>query len=122
LKWSTVWSTFSRSEWSVVRSALLLKGVCWKKVPTQSKEVSPQTLQTALYVLPFAVHIWAPRRKFVAWLELCPDHSFMRKGIVFILYCWNEQKWDGRTIMNKTNYVNGTHHAKLLMREEWYMR
>jgi hypothetical protein len=54
-KWSTVCSTFSRSGWSVVRSASLAKGGTSKKrpsphlhkVPTWSK-VSPRTLQTAL--------------------------------------------------------------------------
>jgi hypothetical protein len=55
-KWSTVFSTFSRSGWSVVRSASLAKGGTSKKrpslhlhkVPTRSNKVSPRTLQTAL--------------------------------------------------------------------------
>jgi hypothetical protein len=53
-KWSTVCSTFSRSGWSVVRSALLAKGVTSKKrpsprlhkVPTRSN-VSRLTFQTS---------------------------------------------------------------------------
>jgi hypothetical protein len=43
-------STFSRSGWSVVRSASLAKGGTphLHKVPTSSNKVSPRTLQTAL--------------------------------------------------------------------------
>jgi hypothetical protein len=56
LKWSTVCSTFLRSGWSVVRSALLAKGGTLEKrlllhlhkVLTRNNKVSPQTLQTAL--------------------------------------------------------------------------
>jgi hypothetical protein len=52
----TVSSTFSRSEWSVVRSVSLAKGGTSKKrpsphlhkVPTPSNKVSPRTFQTAL--------------------------------------------------------------------------
>jgi hypothetical protein len=55
-KWSTVYSTFSKSGWSVARSASLVKGGTSKKrpsphihkFPTRSNEVSPRTLQTAL--------------------------------------------------------------------------
>jgi hypothetical protein len=55
-KRSTVCSTFSRSGWSVVRSASLAKGDTSKKrpsphlhkVPTRSNKVSPRTLQTCL--------------------------------------------------------------------------
>jgi hypothetical protein len=55
-KWSTVCSTFSRSGWSVVRSASLAKGGTSEKrpsphlheVPTRSNKVSPRTLQAAL--------------------------------------------------------------------------
>jgi hypothetical protein len=54
-KWSTVCSTFSRSGWSVVRSASLDKGGTSKKrpsphlhkVPTRSNKASPRTFQTA---------------------------------------------------------------------------
>jgi hypothetical protein len=56
----TVCSTFSRSGWSVVRSASLAKGGTSKKrpssklhrVPTWSNNVSPRTFQTALVVAP----------------------------------------------------------------------
>jgi hypothetical protein len=52
-KWWTVCSTFSRSGWSVVRSASLAKGGASKKrpsphlhkFPTRSNKVSPRTLQ-----------------------------------------------------------------------------
>jgi hypothetical protein len=50
----TVCSTFTRSGWSVVRSASLTKGGTSSpspylhKVPTRSNKVSPRTLQTAL--------------------------------------------------------------------------
>jgi hypothetical protein len=52
----TTVTPFSRSGWSVVRSALLVKGGTSKKrpsphlhtVPTRSNKVSPRTLQTAL--------------------------------------------------------------------------
>jgi hypothetical protein len=55
-KWSTVWSTFSRSGCSVIRSASLAKGDTSKKrpsphlhkVPTRNNKVSPRTLQMAL--------------------------------------------------------------------------
>jgi hypothetical protein len=55
-KWSAVCSTFLRSGWSIVRSALLAKRGTLKKrpsphlprVPTWSNKVSPQTLQMAL--------------------------------------------------------------------------
>jgi hypothetical protein len=58
-KWSTVCNTFSRSGWSVVRSAWLAKGGISKKiqsphlhkVPTRSNKVSPRSLQTALVCL-----------------------------------------------------------------------
>jgi hypothetical protein len=60
-KWSTVCSTFSRSGWSIVRSASLAKGRTSERrpsphlhnVPTQSNKVSQRTLQTAL------VYTWA---------------------------------------------------------------
>jgi hypothetical protein len=53
-KLSTVSSTFSRSGWSVVRSASLARGATSKKrpsphlheVPARSNKVSPRTLQT----------------------------------------------------------------------------
>jgi hypothetical protein len=56
LKWSKTCSTFSRSGWSVVGSALLAKGGTLKKRPlphlqkvlTWSNKVSPRTFQTAL--------------------------------------------------------------------------
>jgi hypothetical protein len=55
-KWSTVCSTFSRSGWSVVRSASLAKRGTSKKrpsphlhkIPTRNNKVSLRTLQTAL--------------------------------------------------------------------------
>jgi hypothetical protein len=55
-KWPTVCITFSRSGWSVVRSASLANGGTSKKrpsphlheVPTRSNTMSPRTLQTAL--------------------------------------------------------------------------
>jgi hypothetical protein len=55
-EWSTVCSTFSRSGWSVVRSASLAKGGTSKKrpsphlhkVPIRSNKVSPRTFQMAL--------------------------------------------------------------------------
>jgi hypothetical protein len=55
-KWSTVCSTFSRSVWSVIRSASLAKGGTSKKrpsphlheVPTRSNKASPRTWQMAL--------------------------------------------------------------------------
>jgi hypothetical protein len=55
-KWSTVCSAFSRSGWSVLRSASLGKGGTSKKrpsphlhkVPTRNNKASPRTFQTAL--------------------------------------------------------------------------
>jgi hypothetical protein len=53
-KWSMVCSTFLRSGWSVVRSALLAKRGNSKKrpslhkIPTQSNKASPRNFQTAL--------------------------------------------------------------------------
>jgi hypothetical protein len=55
-KWSTVCTTFSKSEWSVVRSALPAKGGASKRRPsphlhkvlTRSNKVSPRNFQTAL--------------------------------------------------------------------------
>jgi hypothetical protein len=75
-KWSTVCSTFSRSGWSVVRSASLAKGGTSKKrpsshlhkVPTRSNKVSPQTFQTAL-VLTNSMEqrpIWEPNSRLVS--------------------------------------------------------
>jgi hypothetical protein len=57
-KWSTVCSTFSRSGWSVLRSASLAKGGTSRKRPsphlhkvsTRSNKVNPRTLQTALVI------------------------------------------------------------------------
>jgi hypothetical protein len=59
----TVRSTFSRSGWSVVRSASLAKGRTSKKrpsprfheVPTRSNKASPRTFETAL-LNPFFMH------------------------------------------------------------------
>jgi hypothetical protein len=56
LKLSTVYSTFTRNGWNVVRSASLANGGISKKrpsphlhkVPTRSNKVNPRTLQTAL--------------------------------------------------------------------------
>jgi hypothetical protein len=53
-KWSTACNTFSRSEWSAVRSASLAKGGTLKKrpsphlynVPTRNNKVSPRNYQT----------------------------------------------------------------------------
>jgi hypothetical protein len=61
---STVCSTFSRSGWSVVRSAPLAKGDSSKKrpsphlhkVPTRSNKVSPRTFQTALVNIQTCTH------------------------------------------------------------------
>jgi hypothetical protein len=58
-KWSTVCSTFSRSGWSVVRSASLAKGGTSKKrpsphlhkVPTLSNKASPQPFQMTLVLV-----------------------------------------------------------------------
>jgi hypothetical protein len=58
--WSTVCNTFSRSGWSVVRSASLSKGSTSKKrpslhlyeVPTRSNKVSPRTFQMTLVYVP----------------------------------------------------------------------
>jgi hypothetical protein len=48
-KWSTVWSTFSRSGWSVVRNASLAKGGTSKNGPlSHLHKVPTRTLQTAL--------------------------------------------------------------------------
>jgi hypothetical protein len=57
-KWSMVCSTFLRSGWSVVKSALFAKGGTLEKtlspylhkVQIQSNNVSPRTLQTALII------------------------------------------------------------------------
>jgi hypothetical protein len=57
-KWSTVCSTFSRSGWSVVRSASLAKGCTSKtrpsphlhKVPIRSNKVNARTFQRALVI------------------------------------------------------------------------
>jgi hypothetical protein len=65
-KWSTVCSTFSRSGWSVVRSAFLAKGGTSKKrpsphlhkVPTRSNKLSPRTFQTALVQTFTATQMW----------------------------------------------------------------
>jgi hypothetical protein len=62
---STVCSTFSRSAWSVVRSASLVKGGTSKKrpsphlhkVPARSNKVGPRTLQTTL-INHFASNKW----------------------------------------------------------------
>jgi hypothetical protein len=63
-KWSTVCSTFLRSGWSVVRSALLAKGGTSKKRPslhphkvlTWSNKVSLWTFHTAL-ILPYTISV-----------------------------------------------------------------
>jgi hypothetical protein len=59
--WSTVCSTFSRSGWSFIRGASLVKWGTSKKrpsphlhkVPTRSNKASPRTFQTALKILCF---------------------------------------------------------------------
>jgi hypothetical protein len=60
-KWSTVCSKFSKSGWSVVRSASFANGGASKKrpslhlhqVPTWSNKVGPRTSQTALVIYGF---------------------------------------------------------------------
>jgi hypothetical protein len=89
LKLSTVCSTFSRTGWSVVRSASLAKvGTSKKrpsphlhKVPTRSNKVSPRTLQTVLIHTHtnalYRRQIW-PWHSF--WLQqavLCTDVCFV---------------------------------------------
>jgi hypothetical protein len=67
-KWSTVCSTYSRSGWSVVRSASLAKGGTSKKrpsphlheVPTRSNKVSPRTFQTAIVRIPPELSVYCP--------------------------------------------------------------
>jgi hypothetical protein len=88
-KWSTVCSTFSRSGWSVVRSASLSKGGTSKKRPsphlrkvsTRSNKVSPRTLQTALVCLfsPIASHVILKME--AAWTSetLVPYHITTRR-------------------------------------------
>jgi hypothetical protein len=75
LKWSMVCSTFLRSGQSTVRTALLAKGHTLKKrlslhlhkVPTQSNNVSPWTLQTAL----IHGHHWAVNHEHVQEYSCC---------------------------------------------------
>jgi hypothetical protein len=85
-KWSTVWSTFSRSGWSVVRSASLAKGGTLKtgrrRTSTTfrlgSHKVSRRTLQTAL-VLQMRLHDfykkWLRIKKYIIqnmdFIEVC---------------------------------------------------
>jgi hypothetical protein len=79
-KWSTVFSTFLRSGWSVVRSASLAKGGTSKKTPsphlhkvlTWSNKVSPQTLQTTL-VCKYKFHrlLWAPANRSTVNVLCC---------------------------------------------------
>jgi hypothetical protein len=84
-KWSTVCSTFSRSGWSVVKSAALAKGGTSKKrpsshlhkVPTRSKKVSPRTFQMALVyyhvlvrnrvLFMFNINLIVTPQKFNSW-------------------------------------------------------
>jgi hypothetical protein len=78
-KCSTVCSTFSRSEWSVVRNASLAKGGTSKKrssphlheVPTRNNKVSPRILQTALI---------SAKKASVSEnrLTINPNHLFLR--------------------------------------------
>jgi hypothetical protein len=75
-KWCTIFTTFLRSGWSVVRSASLAKGGTSKKrpsshlhkVPTRSNKVNPRTFQTALVDLFDKCMLWThlptPRRMF----------------------------------------------------------
>jgi hypothetical protein len=71
-KWSTVCSTFTRSGWSVVRSASLAKGGTSNKrlsphlhkVPTRSNKVSPWTFQTALRVCTLSSQ---HENRFIVW-------------------------------------------------------
>jgi hypothetical protein len=73
-KWLTLCSTFSRSGWSVVRSASLAKGDTLKKrlsphlykVPTWSNKVSPRTFHTALVYATRGVwrSVWAYRQPY----------------------------------------------------------
>jgi hypothetical protein len=85
-KWWTVCSTFSRSGWSVVRSASLSKGGTSKKrpspqlfkVPTRSNKVSPRTLQTAVV---FTVLVGIPKgSETIKWI-LGKRSRFWRYGM-----------------------------------------
>jgi hypothetical protein len=59
-----VYSTFSRSGWSIIRIAQLAKGVTSKKrlsqhlhkAPTRSNKASPRTFQTALELFEYFCH------------------------------------------------------------------
>jgi hypothetical protein len=75
---STVCSIFSRSGWSVVRSASLVKGGTWKKrpslylhkFPTRRNKAIPRTLQTAL-VQWQAFVLMVSNRRFLIALWCC---------------------------------------------------
>jgi hypothetical protein len=84
-EWSTVCSTFSRSGWSVVRSAWLAKGGTSKKrpsphlhiVPTGSNKVSQRTLQMAVvYILVtlFPVLSWRMITRYAIRNDLHTTH------------------------------------------------
>jgi hypothetical protein len=86
-KWSTVCSTFSRSGWSVVRSAPFAKGGASKKRPsphlhkvlTRSNKVSPRTFQTAL--------VQARHTSHVSDCESV-SFSFRNYGEIFLKSSW----------------------------------
>jgi hypothetical protein len=80
LKWSTVCSTFLRSGWITVRSALLAKRDISKQRPwphhkflTWSNKVSPQTLQMVLTQ-------WVGINYFLLWYHVMFETIFNKIG------------------------------------------
>jgi hypothetical protein len=98
-KRSTFCSTFSRSGWSVVRNASLVKGSTSKKRPsrhlhkdlTKSNMVSPRTLQTAL-VFNDALSL-ASVIQYGMWSWLCVMGRMYREFAA--TYCVR-RNWEGR--------------------------
>jgi hypothetical protein len=91
-KWSTVCSIFSRSEWSVVRSASLAKGGTSKKrpslhlheVPTPSNNVCPRTLQTALVQGDFLGYVTSFPRQSENFFCAVSDSSRRNETLNFV--------------------------------------
>jgi hypothetical protein len=93
-KSSTVCSTFSRSGWSVGRSASLAKGDISKKrpsphlhkIPTRSNKMRPRTFQTTLIILPSHPRLSLPSEPLLSGFSTKILYAFLTSPMRSVLH------------------------------------
>jgi hypothetical protein len=124
-KWPMVCSTFSRSGWSVVRSALLAKRGTSKKrpslhlhkVPTWSNKVSPWTFQMALIHLfphPYDMFIECYLYTLIIFSYMCSNSTISHNvkhfySFLYTILMWNNLGISAQLCFNWLS-IKHTHH------------